>query len=300
MEERESAGSNFITEIIDADREAGRHGGRVQTRFPPEPNGFLHIGHAKSIVLNFGLAGRYGGLCNLRFDDTNPIREEQKYVESIMEDLRWLGYDWEDRLFYASDYFGKLSEYAVELIRAGRAYVDDLSAEEIREHRGTLTAPGRESPHRGRSVEENLALFERMKAGEFADGSRTLRAKIDMASGNLNMRDPVMYRILKVPHHRTGDAWCIYPMYDRLVSRRTRRAPSAADRVRPPQPEPHGPQQEKAHAARGGRVRGGLGRPAHAYPLRPEETGVHARGAPRLLRAHRGCEERQRGGRGTP
>jgi glutaminyl-tRNA synthetase len=214
MEERESTASNFITEIIDGDLEAGRHGGGVHTRFPPEPNGFLHIGHAKSVVLNFGLAGRYGGLCNLRFDDTNPIKEEVKYVESIMEDLRWLGYDWGERLFYASDYFGKLCEYAVELIRAGRAYVDDLSAEEIREHRGTLTEPGRESPHRDRPVEENLALFERMREGEFEDGSRTLRAKIDMASGNLNMRDPVMYRILKAPHHRTGEAWCIYPMYD--------------------------------------------------------------------------------------
>jgi glutaminyl-tRNA synthetase len=214
MEKRESTGANFITEIIDADREAGRHGGRVHTRFPPEPNGFLHIGHAKSIVLNFGLAERYGGLCNLRFDDTNPIKEEQKYVESIMEDVRWLGYDWQDRLFYASDYFGKLYEYAVELIRAGKAYVDDLSAEEIREHRGTLTEPGGESLHRDRSVGENLDLFERMKVGEFVDGSRTLRAKIDMASGNLNMRDPVMYRILKAPHHRTGEEWCIYPMYD--------------------------------------------------------------------------------------
>jgi glutaminyl-tRNA synthetase len=214
MEERESAASNFITEIIDADREAGRHGGLVHTRFPPEPNGFLHIGHAKSIVLNFGLAGRYGGLCNLRFDDTNPTKEEERYVESIMEDVRWLGFDWQGRLFYASDYFGKLYEYAVELIRAGKAYVDDLSADEIREHRGTLTEPGRESPHRDRPVEENLALFERMRAGEFADGSRTLRAKVDMASGNLNMRDPVMYRILKAPHHRTGEAWCIYPMYD--------------------------------------------------------------------------------------
>jgi len=186
----------------------------VHTRFPPEPNGYLHIGHAKSICLNFGLAADYGGLCNLRFDDTNPTKEEIEYVESIKEDVRWLGFDWGDREFYASDYFEQLYEYAVQLIKKGKAYVCDLSPEEIREYRGTLTEPGKESPYRNRSVEENLDLFERMRAGEFEDGSRTLRAKIDMASPNMNMRDPVMYRILHATHHRTGDKWCIYPTYD--------------------------------------------------------------------------------------
>jgi glutaminyl-tRNA synthetase len=206
--------SNFISDIIEEDVKAGRYEGRVHTRFPPEPNGFLHIGHAKSIALNFGLAGKFWGLCNLRFDDTNPIKEEAEYVDSIMEDVRWLGYDWGDRLHYASDYFERLHEFALKLIKVGKAYVDDLSPEEIREYRGTLTEPGRESPYRDRPVEESLGLFERMRAGEFADGSRTLRAKIDMSSGNLNMRDPVMYRILRVAHHRTGETWCIYPMYD--------------------------------------------------------------------------------------
>jgi glutaminyl-tRNA synthetase len=206
--------SNFIRNAIEEDLKAGNYGGRVHTRFPPEPNGCLHIGHAKSICLNFGLAGEYGGPCNLRFDDTNPIKEEAEYVESITEDVRWLGFHWGDRPFYASDYFERLYEYAVRLIRDGKAYVDDLSAEEIRECRGTLTSPGRESPCRTRSAEENLDLFGRMRAGEFPDGSRTLRAKIEMASGNMNMRDPVMYRILTVAHHRTGEEWCIYPMYD--------------------------------------------------------------------------------------
>ena len=205
--------TNFIREIIDEDLKEGRYD-RVHTRFPPEPNGYLHIGHAKSICLNFGLAKDYGGLCNLRFDDTNPSKEEQEYVDSIIEDVRWLGFDWDDRLFYASDYFGTLYEYALKLIDKGKAYVCDLSADEIREYRGTLTEPGKESPYRNRGIEENLALFERMKAGEFPDGSRTLRAKIDMAHPNLNMRDPVMYRILHATHHRTGDTWCIYPMYD--------------------------------------------------------------------------------------
>jgi glutaminyl-tRNA synthetase len=208
------APSNFITEIIDADNETGRFGGRVHTRFPPEPNGYLHIGHAKAFCLNFGLAARYGGLCNLRYDDTNPAKEEEEFVKSIQEDVRWLGFDWQDRLFYASDYFDTLCEYAFQLIRAGKAYVCDLSAERIRETRGTLTLPGTESPYRTRSVEENLDLFERMKAGEFPDGSRVLRAKIDMSSANLNMRDPIMYRILRASHHRTGSKWCIYPMYD--------------------------------------------------------------------------------------
>ncbi|HEX3683290.1 MAG TPA: glutamine--tRNA ligase/YqeY domain fusion protein [Bryobacteraceae bacterium] len=206
--------SNFIRDIILEDIQSGKYGGKVHTRFPPEPNGYLHIGHAKSICLNFGLALEFGGQCNLRFDDTNPSREETEYVDSIIEDIRWLGFDWEDRLFYASDYFDQLYEWAIELIRQGKAYVCDLSAEQIREYRGTPTEPGRESPYRNRSVEENLDLFERMRAGEFPDGARTLRSKVDMASPNFNMRDPVMYRILHAEHHRTGSKWCIYPMYD--------------------------------------------------------------------------------------
>jgi glutaminyl-tRNA synthetase len=206
--------SNFVRDIILEDLKTNKHGGRVHTRFPPEPNGYLHIGHAKSICLNFGLAKEFGGQTNLRFDDTNPSKEETEYVDSIMNDVRWLGFDWEDRLFYASDYFGQLYEWALQLIRAGKAYVCDLTAEEVREYRGTLTEPGKESPYRNRSIAENLDLFERMRAGEFPDGARTLRAKIDMASPNLNMRDPVMYRILHAEHHRTGNQWCIYPMYD--------------------------------------------------------------------------------------
>jgi glutaminyl-tRNA synthetase len=206
--------THFIRTIIDEDLKTGKFGGRVQTRFPPEPNGYLHIGHAKSICLNFGLAADYGGKCNLRFDDTNPTKEEMAYVASIKEDVRWLGFDWGEREFYASDYFDQLYEWALDLIRKGRAYVCDLSADEIREYRGTLTAPGRESPYRNRSVEENLDLFQRMREGAFPDGSRVLRAKVDMASPNLNMRDPVMYRILRAEHHRTGKKWCIYPMYD--------------------------------------------------------------------------------------
>jgi glutaminyl-tRNA synthetase len=206
--------SNFVRDIILEDLKTGKYGGRVQTRFPPEPNGYLHIGHAKSICLNFGLAAEFGGKTNLRFDDTNPCKEETEYVDSIMDNVRWLGFDWEDRLFYASDYFGQIYEWAVQLIEAGKAYVCDLTAEEVRAHRGTLTEPGKESPYRNRSVEENLDLFERMRAGEFPDGARTLRAKIDMAAANLNLRDPIMYRILRAEHHRTGNAWCIYPMYD--------------------------------------------------------------------------------------
>ena len=209
-----SGPSNFIREIILEDLKTNKWGGRVHTRFPPEPNGYLHIGHAKSINLNFGLAEEFGGKCNLRFDDTNPSKEETEYVDSIIEDVRWLGGDFEDRLFYASDYFQQLYEWAVKLIQAGKAYVCDLTADQVREYRGTLTEPGRKSPWRNRTVDENLALFERMKAGEFPDGARTLRAKIDMASANLNLRDPVMYRILHAEHHRTGDKWCIYPMYD--------------------------------------------------------------------------------------
>ena len=206
--------SNFIRGIIDEDAASGKFDGRVHTRFPPEPNGYLHIGHAKSICLNFGIAQDYGGKCNLRFDDTNPSKEEQEYVDAIMEDVRWLGFDWDDRLFFASDYFDQLYEWAVQLIRDGKAYVDHLSGEEIREYRGTLTEPGKDSPYRERSVEENLALFEQMKNGDFGNGECVLRAKIDMASPNLNMRDPVLYRILHAEHHRTGDRWCIYPMYD--------------------------------------------------------------------------------------
>src|ERR1700681_1501939 len=205
--------SNFIRDIILEDLKANKYGGRVQTRFPPEPNGYLHIGHAKAICLDFGLADEFGGHTNLRFDDTNPEKEETEYVESIQADVKWLGFHW-DGLFYASDYFDQLYEWAVKLVKDGKAYVDDLSAEEIRKYRGTLTEPGTDSPHRNRSVEENLDLFQRMKAGEFPDGSRVLRAKIDMASPNLNLRDPVMYRILHAEHHRTGNKWCIYPMYD--------------------------------------------------------------------------------------
>ena len=206
--------THFIRAIINEDLKANKNDGRVHTRFPPEPNGYLHIGHAKSICLNFGLADDYGGLCNLRFDDTNPSKEEVEYVESIKSDVRWLGFDWEDREYYASDYFEKLHGYAVQLIKDGKAYVCSLNAQEIREYRGTLTEPGRDSPYRNRSVEENLDLFERMRAGEFPDGSHVLRAKIDMASPNLNMRDSVIYRILRAEHHRTGNKWCIYPMYD--------------------------------------------------------------------------------------
>jgi len=191
-----------------------KNDGKVQTRFPPEPNGYLHIGHAKSICLNFGIASEYKGLCNLRFDDTNPSKEESEYVHSIIEDVRWLGFDWADRQYYTSDYFETLYEYAVQLIKDGKAFVCDLTADEIREHRGTLTEPGKESPFRNRPVEENIELFERMKNGEFEDGSKTLRAKIDMTSGNINMRDPVFYRIQRAAHHRTGDKWCLYPMYD--------------------------------------------------------------------------------------
>lgn len=212
--EKENISSNFIQNIIDADHASGKYGQRVHTRFPPEPNGYLHIGHAKSICLNFGIAEKNRGVANLRFDDTNPSKEEQEFVDSIMEDVRWLGFDWEDRLFFASDYFEVYYESAEILISKGKAFVCDLNAEEMREYRGTLTEPGKESPYRTRSIEENLDLFRRMRAGEFPDGSRTLRAKIDMTSPNINMRDPVLYRIMRAHHHRTGDTWCIYPMYD--------------------------------------------------------------------------------------
>ena len=207
-------GGDFIRTIIVQDLREGKNGGRVHTRFPPEPNGYLHIGHAKSICLNFGIAAEFGGLCNLRFDDTNPTKEEAEYVESIQQDVRWLGFDWGDRLFYASDYFDRLYEFAVQLIRDGKAYVDDLSAEQIREYRGTLTQAGRNSPYRDRPAAESLELFERMRRGEFAEGSRVLRARIDMASPNINLRDPTIYRIRFASHHRTGTRWCIYPLYD--------------------------------------------------------------------------------------
>jgi len=213
-EKKEQAPSNFIRTFIDEDLQAGKNDGRVATRFPPEPNGYLHIGHAKSICLNFGIANDYNGTCNLRFDDTNPVKEEQRYVDAIKEDVRWLGFDWEEREYHASDYFDKLYEYAVQLIKAGNAFVCSLNAEQMREYRGTLTEPGKNSPDRNRSEEENLELFNKMKNGEFKDGQYTLRAKIDMASPNINMRDPSLYRIKKATHQRTGDTWCIYPMYD--------------------------------------------------------------------------------------
>ncbi len=210
----ENARLDFVRQIVAEDIKTSKWSGRVHTRFPPEPNGYLHIGHAKSICLNFGVAEDFSGLCNLRFDDTNPVKEEQEYIDAIIEDVRWLGFDWQDRLYYASDYFEQMYEYAVQLIKAGCAYICDLSADEIREYRGTLTETGKDSPYRSRSIKENLDLFERMRAGEFPDGSRTLRAKIDMSHPNLNMRDPVMYRILHANHPRTGDKWCIYPTYD--------------------------------------------------------------------------------------
>jgi len=212
-DEAAAAPLNFIEKIVRDDLAAGRHD-TVRTRFPPEPNGYLHIGHAKAICLSFGLAERYGGTCNLRFDDTNPLKESEEYVDSIIEDVRWLGFDWGERLFHASDYFAQLYAWAEQLIEAGKAYVDDLSADEMRTYRGTLTEPGRNSPFRERPAAESLDLFRRMRAGEFEDGSRTLRARIDMAAGNLNLRDPVLYRILRAPHYCTGDAWNIYPTYD--------------------------------------------------------------------------------------
>jgi glutaminyl-tRNA synthetase len=214
MAPTEAVPSNFVRSIVADDLKAGKHQGNVHTRFPPEPNGYLHIGHAKSICLNFGLAAEFGGLCNLRFDDTNPSKEDIEYVESIRQDVRWLGFDWGDREYYASDYFDRLYQFALQIIKVGKAYVCDLNSDRVREYRGTLTEPGRNSPFRNRSIEENLELFGRMKAGEFPDGARTLRAKIDMASPNLNLRDPVMYRILHAAHHRTGERWCIYPTYD--------------------------------------------------------------------------------------
>lgn len=214
MDSKDEVKKDFIRDIIDEDIKTGKYNGRVHTRFPPEPNGYLHIGHAKSICLNFGIAEDYSGLCNLRFDDTNPTKEEEEYTQSIIDDVRWLGFDWGDRLYFASSYFEQMYEYAVQLVKAGKAYVDDLNAKEIVEYRGTLTKAGRNSPYKNRTIEENLDLLQRMKAGEFADGEKVLRAKIDMGHPNLNMRDPVIYRILHATHHHTGDQWCIYPMYD--------------------------------------------------------------------------------------
>jgi glutaminyl-tRNA synthetase len=238
----ETPALDFIRTIVTGDLASGRDKGRVATRFPPEPNGYLHIGHAKSICLNFGVAQEFGGTCNLRFDDTNPTTEEVEYVEGIQADVRWLGFDWSN-LHFASDYFEQLYEYAEYLVKEGKAYVDSLTPDEIRSHRGTLTEPGRESPYRTRSVEENLDMFRRMRAGEFEDGAHVLRAKIDMGSPNINMRDPVLYRIRRAHHHRTGDAWCIYPMYDFA------HPPSDAsppDRVCAPQSHLHGDEQTQA------------------------------------------------------
>ena len=308
--------SDFIREIVAADVREGRVS-EVVTRFPPEPNGYLHIGHPKSIALNFGIAQEFGGRCHLRFDDTNPIKEEQEYIDAIQEDIRWLGFDWGEHLYYASDYFHQLYDWAVHLIKAGKAYVDDLSADEIREHRGTFTEPGRNSPWRDRPIEESLDLFERMRAGEFPDGARVLRAKIDMASPNINLRDPVLYRILHATHPRTGDEWCIYPLYDFAhgqsdaiegvthshLHARVRGSPAAlrlADRepagavapapvrVRPPQPHVHralealpGPARERGPRAR-------LGRSAHAHRLGPAPARLPARGPAQLPGRGRG------------
>ena len=266
---------DFVRQIVADDLAAGKYS-RIMTRFPPEPNGYLHIGHAKSICLNFGIAQEFKGLCNLRFDDTNPTKEEQEYVDSIMADVRWLGFDWDERLFFASDYFDQMYDYGLHLIKTGKAFVCSLTAEQIREYRGTLTEPGKESPYRNRSIEENLDLFTRMQAGEFPDGAHVLRAKIDMASGNINMRDPVLYRILHAEHHRTGAKWCLYPMYDYAhpisdalegdhplhLHPGVRRPPAPVRldpgqpagalpalpvRVRPPEPELHGALQAPPH-----------------------------------------------------
>ena len=300
---------------------------RVHTRFPPEPNGYLHIGHAKAICLNFGVAAEFGGICNLRFDDTNPTKEDVEYVESIQDDVRWLGFDWDERMFYASDYFEQLYEYAEQLIRDGKAYVDSLTADEIREYRGTLTEPGRNSPYRDRSVEENLDLFRRMRAGEFPDGAHVLRAKIDMASPNINMRDPTLYRIRHATHHRTGDEWCIYPMYDYAhpISDAIEGITHSlctlefedhrplydwvVDNIRHDAAFKSRPQQiefarlnlnytvmskRKLLALVEQKLVVGLGRSAHADDRRHPAARLHAGGDPRLLRAHRRREEGER------
>ena len=305
--------SDFIRNVVAGDVKSNKNGGRVVTRFPPEPNGYLHIGHAKSICINFGIAAENeGGLCHLRFDDTNPSKENIEYIESIKRDVRWLGFDWADHLYYASDYFDRLYEYAVQLVNAGRAYVCSLSGREIREYRGTLTEPGRDSPYRTRTVEENLELLQRMRAGEFEDGAHVLRAKIDMASPNLNMRDPVLYRIMRVEHPRTGDRWRIYPLYDFAhglsdsiegithsictlefedhrplydwgARRAQHRLPPTADRVRAPEPQLHGDEQAQAPGTRGAGPRHRMGRPAHAYDLRLAPPRLHSRGDPNIL-----------------
>ena len=317
----ETPRTNFIRQIVEEDLASGRHQ-RIATRFPPEPNGYLHIGHAKSIALNFGLAQDYPGTCNLRFDDTNPNKEDVEFVESIKADVRWLGFDWEDRLYFASDYFEQLYDFAIELIGKGLAYVCDLSAEEVREYRGTLTEPGRESPYRNRSVEENLDLFRRMRAGEFPDGARSLRARIDMASPNINLRDPVLYRIRHgVIHHQTGTEWCLYPDLRlhppdlgcagvhyplhlhpgvrgssaplRLV-RGQRLGPLQAppDRVQPAQSRIHRDEQAAAHPARLGGPCARLGRPAHADHRRAASARLYALRHSGLLRANRGDQVR--------
>src|SRR5213594_1511625 len=313
---------NFIREIVESDLKSGKHR-RIVTRFPPEPNGYLHIGHAKSICLNFGLALEHGGVCHLRFDDTNPSTENVEYAEAIQADVRWLGFDWGDRMFYASGYFGQLYEYAVELITKGKAYVDSLSAEEIRQYRGTLTEPGKNSPYRNRSVEESRDLFARMRAGEFKDGAHVLRAKIDMASPNVNMRDPTMYRIRHVAHYRTGDRWCIYPTYDYAhpISDAIEGISHSIctlefedhrplydwflDNVsvpcHPQQIEfarlnlPHGHEQAAAPGTGRQGARERLGRFAPADPQGLAAAGLHAGGDPRLLRAHRRAEARRDG-----
>ena len=318
-------GGDFIRDIVVQDLKSGKNGGRVHTRFPPEPNGYLHIGHAKSICLNFGIASEFGGLCNLRFDDTNPTKEEVEYVESIEQDVRWLGFDWADRLYYASDYFDRLYQFAVQLIRDGKAYVDDLTAEQIREYRGTLKEPGRNSPYRDRPVAENLDLFERMRRGEFPEGSRVLRARIDMASANINLRDPTIYRIRFASHHRTGGQVVHLPDVRlhplplgfpgghhplhlhpgvreqppavRLVPGPAPGAlPPAADRVRPPQLKLYGLEQAQAAGAGAGGAGARLGRSAHAHPLGLAAAGLHPRVHPGLLRAHRGIQGQQHRG----
>ncbi len=316
---------DFIRAIVDEDLAKTTHHGRIVTRFPPEPNGYLHIGHAKSICLNFGVAAERGGTCNLRFDDTNPAKEDVEYVDAIKHDVAWLGFTW-DSLHFASDYFERLYAFAVQLIKRDKAYVDSLNAEEIRAHRGTLTEPGRNSPYRDRPVAESLGLFAGMKAGEYPDGAHVLRAKIDMASPNFNMRDPTLYRIRHATHHRTGDAWCIYPMYDfahplsdalekithslctlefedhrplvrlaaRAPVRRQRGRSAVPDRVRPAQPELHGHEQAETAAARAAGPRVGVGRSAHADDQRVAPPRVHARVDPRLLRPDRRGEEGER------
>ena len=314
---------NFITDIIDAHNESGRFDRRVHTRFPPEPNGYLHIGHAKSICLNFGIAEQYGGLCNLRFDDTNPAKEEQEYIDAIIEDVRWLGYKWHDRVYFASDYFDELYEMAVELIQIGKAYVDELSPDQIREYRGTLSQPGINSPYRDRPVEENLALFEKMRDGGFSEGEAVLRAKIDMSSGNINMRDPVMYRILVAAHPRTGDKWRIYPMYD-FAHGQSDSIEGITHSICTLEYEDHRPlydwyldnieifhpqqiefarlnlshtdhEQAQADTPGAGRLRAGLGRSAHADHFWVAAARLYAGSHTRLLRR---CRRRQGQGRG--